>query len=297
MARIRTIKPEFFRHEALQDLEAENPGAYVMLVFAGLWGHCDKAGRFEWKPRMLKLDILPFLSFDMGRSLSLLSDAGLIRNYCVEGKQYGEITSFWKHQRINGKESQEPEKYPPPPDEHIEKQQGSNGEATGKQQGSRTVNDASNEGFSHPVESCDYALSEFGLIQPKASNGAASSVGSNGEATGKHLRSQEGKGREVNTTAETAAPVGFAEFWMGYPKKVGKGAAEKAFRRAKIGTTLLPSILQAIERARKTEQWRKSNGQFIPNPATWLNERRWEDDDVQPTSESRHSNPIFAGML
>lgn len=45
MARIRTIKPEFFRHEGLQDLEQANPGAYAMLVFAALWGHCDKHGR------------------------------------------------------------------------------------------------------------------------------------------------------------------------------------------------------------------------------------------------------------
>ena len=132
MARIRTIKPEFFRHERLQDLEADNPGACVMLVFAGLWGHCDKTGRFEWKPRMLKLDILPFLEFDMGKTLVLLCEAGFVRQYEIDGKQYGEIYSFEKHQRINGKESQEPEKHPPPPGEAHQEESGSNGEATGK---------------------------------------------------------------------------------------------------------------------------------------------------------------------
>jgi hypothetical protein len=60
MARIRTVKPDFFRHEALQDLELANPGMYPMMVFQALWGHCDSKGRFEWKPRMLKLDILRF---------------------------------------------------------------------------------------------------------------------------------------------------------------------------------------------------------------------------------------------
>lgn len=132
MARIRTIKPEFFRHEGLQDLEAENPGSCVMLVFAGLWGHCDKAGRFEWKPRMLKLDILPFIEFDMGGTLALLCEAGFLRKYEIDGKQYGEIYSFEKHQRINGKEAQEPEKHPAPRDEAQEVNKGSNGEATGK---------------------------------------------------------------------------------------------------------------------------------------------------------------------
>jgi hypothetical protein len=78
MARIRTIKPEFFRHEGLQDLEAANPGNYIMLVFAALWGHCDKAGHFVWKPRSLKLDILPFLDFDIFATLNLLAGGGFI---------------------------------------------------------------------------------------------------------------------------------------------------------------------------------------------------------------------------
>lgn len=125
MARIRTIKPDFFRHEGLQDLEAANPGAYVMMVFAGLWGHCDKAGRFEWRPRLLKLDILPFLDFDMEQTLLILESAGFLRKYEANGKEYGAIDSFSEHQRINGKEAQEPEKYPEP----SEKQRGSTGEA------------------------------------------------------------------------------------------------------------------------------------------------------------------------
>lgn len=133
MARIRTIKPDFFRHEGLQDLERDNPGSYVMLAFAGLWTLCDKAGRFEWKPRTIKLDVLPFLDFDMGTTLTLLERFSYVRRYEVDGKLYGVIPSFEEHQRINGKEAQEPAKYPEPV-EFIEPQtEGSNGEATGKQ--------------------------------------------------------------------------------------------------------------------------------------------------------------------
>lgn len=130
MARIRTIKPEFFRHEGLQDLEAANVGKYPMMVFAGLWGHCDKSGVFEWRPRQLKLDILPFLTFDMMETLEMLADAGFVNHYIVDGKEYGSIPSFVDHQRINGKEAQEPSRYPQNP---TENKQGSNGEATGKQ--------------------------------------------------------------------------------------------------------------------------------------------------------------------
>lgn len=102
-----------------------------MLVFAGLWGHCDKLGRFEWKPRTLKLDILPFLTFDMADTLAILWAAGYVLRYEIDGKEYGEIASFEKHQRISGKEAQEPEKHPDP----IEYITGSNREASVKQQG------------------------------------------------------------------------------------------------------------------------------------------------------------------
>ncbi len=131
MARIRTIKPDFFRHEGLQELELAHPGEYPMFVFAGLWGHCDKAGRFEWKPRMLKLDILPFLDFDMAGTLEILERADFVRRYEVDGKTYGVIDSFPDHQRIGGKEAQDPEKYPEPP----EKQEGSIREALGQHEG------------------------------------------------------------------------------------------------------------------------------------------------------------------
>lgn len=128
MARIRTIKPEFFRHEALQDLEIANPGKYPMMVFEALWGHCDSKGRFEWKPRMLKLDILPFLPFDMAETLSILENAGMLHRYSVYGKEYGLIDTFEKHQRLSGKELTEGEKFPAPCGEELVKQSGSVGE-------------------------------------------------------------------------------------------------------------------------------------------------------------------------
>lgn len=107
MARIRSVKPDYYRHEGLQDLEAANPGAYAMLVFQGLWGHCDSQGVFEYRPRQLKLDILPFLPFDMEDTLALLVSAGFVKRYESGGRQYGIIESFPTHQRLSGKESGE----------------------------------------------------------------------------------------------------------------------------------------------------------------------------------------------
>ncbi len=79
-------------------------------------------------------------------------------------------------------------------------------------------------------------------------------------------------------------PRPFLEFWMAYPKKVGKGAAYSAYKKIKSPRPTLKTILDSIDAHGKTEQWK--NKAFIPNPATFLNQRRWEDefgpDDFSP---------------
>lgn len=67
----------------------------------------------------------------------------------------------------------------------------------------------------------------------------------------------------------------FESFWKAYPKKVGKGAAEKAWQKHKPP---LDVVLEAIEKQKDSDQWSKDNGQFIPHPTTWLNGKRWEDE-------------------
>ena len=75
----------------------------------------------------------------------------------------------------------------------------------------------------------------------------------------------------------------FDKWYEAYPKKVGKGAARKAFAKA-IKSESLDTLISAVERQRNSEQWAKDGGQFIPNPATWLNQERW--DDSLPSSRS-----------
>lgn len=70
----------------------------------------------------------------------------------------------------------------------------------------------------------------------------------------------------------------FEVFWSTYPKKVGKGEAYKVWRKIKPSEELQATILTAVERQSKSDQWRKDGGQFVPNPATWLNQGRWDDE-------------------
>lgn len=58
-------------------------------------------------------------------------------------------------------------------------------------------------------------------------------------------------------------------------------------------------MLNAIETAKQSMQWNKDNGQYIPNPATWLNQKRWEDEiiiDNKYSNKSKNSNNISSAM-
>lgn len=70
----------------------------------------------------------------------------------------------------------------------------------------------------------------------------------------------------------------FIEFWAAYPKKVAKGAALKAWKRLKPSQELTEKMIAAIQRQKASDQWTREGGRFIPNPATWLNAERWEDE-------------------
>jgi len=103
--RIRTIKPEFFTHEALYDLEA-SCGLPVRLAFIGLWCAADREGRFKWEPRRLGVQILPYDSADFSRVLDALTTRGFVVKYTVAGVDYGSIPSFARHQVINNREKE-----------------------------------------------------------------------------------------------------------------------------------------------------------------------------------------------
>ena len=82
-------------------------------------------------------------------------------------------------------------------------------------------------------------------------------------------------------TESDAREAAFDLFWRAFPKKVGKGSAKKAFAKVCVDIDVL---ISAIERQKQSRQWRKDGGQFIPNPSTWLNQCRWEDE--LPAEES-----------
>lgn len=70
----------------------------------------------------------------------------------------------------------------------------------------------------------------------------------------------------------------FHRFWAAYPRKKSKMQARKAFDRLAPDEDLLAHILESLERAKKSPEWRREGGQYIPYPATWLRAQGWLDE-------------------
>jgi hypothetical protein len=80
---------------------------------------------------------------------------------------------------------------------------------------------------------------------------------------------------------KTQRKTWFTSFWKIYPKKRGKGAAEKSFAKAVTSQLIYEAVMAGLTKHIDCADWEKDGGQYIPNPATWLNQRRWEDEPEQ----------------
>ncbi len=105
MGKIRTVKPELFRHERLFEAEQQS-GFPLRLIFIGLFTVVDAEGRFRWRSRQLKLDILPYDEINFESALLALLEFGFIKKYVYQNELYGCIPTWRKHQSINQREPQ-----------------------------------------------------------------------------------------------------------------------------------------------------------------------------------------------
>ena len=81
------------------------------------------------------------------------------------------------------------------------------------------------------------------------------------------------------------------KFWPACPRKVGKPAALKAFVKLKPDAETVEKMVSALAVQRRWPQWTKNNGEFIPHPATWLNNRGWEDEGPTAAHNGARHNP------
>ena len=101
--------------------------------------------------------------------------------------------------------------------------------------------------------------------------------------------------RSRKTKPDPEADPLFVRFWAAYPRRVKKPQAAAAFAKTKPTIELLEAMLAAIARFARSADWLRDNGQYIPHPTSWLNQRRWEELESPPhtatTTHAPHARP------
>ena len=110
------------------------------------------------------------------------------------------------------------------------------------------------------------------------SNWQSEPVNMTGEPPSNH------QGTTIAHAQSQIAQNGFDDFWRAYPKKKDKAKARKSFEKA-LKKTSLENLIKALEAQKKSHDWQKDGGQFIPYPTTWLNGERWEDELEQSQAD------------
>ena len=113
---------------------------------------------------------------------------------------------------------------------------------------------------------------------PPASGGMGEAPGE-GQGESLTVQTAQGTAEEPAVDHSTTLDRRFEDFWQLYPKRVGRGAAERAWKKIRPDAALFEIIMQSVrENIARNQNWRRDNGQYIPNPSTWLNQERWQDD-------------------
>ena len=84
----------------------------------------------------------------------------------------------------------------------------------------------------------------------------------------------------------------FLSFWSDYPKKVGKGEAYKQWKKQRLGKKDVDIIKASLKWQRKSRAWLDSGGRFVPNPATYISQRRWEDEPPEGLHLTDIADPL-----
>ena len=236
--------------------DVNNLNDFQFRVWTYLITYVDDYGRGSADPELLKGLVFPrrkgITEKQIGEALSVLASSGMINLYQVDGEPYFYFPTWEKHQTVRATKS----KFPAPP----------------TTQASELVQaDASN---------CKQTQANVPVIQ------SYSYSESKNENDNPPKPPKGGK----RTRASDAL---FDKFWSEYPRKVGKGDAHKAWDKLKLTVdSALPDIIfAALEQQKGWDQWQREGGRYIPHPATWLNQQRWEDEGIvvepvqQPVSE------------
>lgn len=262
--RIRTIKPEFF--DSPHTAEAS---AVLRLAYIGLWCWADDTGHGTCNPKELEGAIFPnddlaILSHeefaDFRGILPQLAAVFGVLFYEVDGRTFFEIPSWNRHQRVREGTSS---RFPMPDEGKL-------------------------------LFTCENTGQSDNLPQSAATRGemplGTGEQGNRGTGEYPHTPPHTGgtKGNPQDTTFELIpAPTtnhDFDKFWVTYPRREGKEAARKAWRKA-IRRAKPAEIIAGAARYRDDPN---RDPAYTKHPGPWLNAGRWEDDPL-PQRQGKRS--------
>ena len=247
MARIRTIKPEFW---SSPNMAGADP--WARLLFIAMWNWADDTGRGTANVKELAAFAFPHDNDpDAPTAAELPSLLAEIRGrfgvvfYEVDGRRFYAIPSWDRHQR---NERRAKSRFPAP-EEGVE---------------------------FHPCPSDQrFPDRERKVAElPLQSHGSSDAThGSSGPGTGE----QGNRGTGEKESSADAVDETFAAFWSAYPRKDGKANAVKAWKKA-TKTHDPDSLVSEAQRWAGLWHGEGREKQFIPHAATWLNGERWTDE-------------------
>lgn len=270
MARIRTIKPDFFTSLTVNELTV-----LARLTFIGLWTYADDEGRAVDDARLVKAALYPLddtVSCGVVEAvLGELAGHGLIHRYSAGPKRFLSVRGFGEHQRINRPTPSripEPPSYEPPQPPH-----GGLTEDSVRIRGAEVV-----------------VLAEMSHEQGEHDFTEDSVSAHGGLTSGKERKGRE-QGRELELLRastdvdpqRTQYPPEFDRWWATYPKRKGKAAALAAWKKLGQTRPCTDELIAAVGRYRQTREVHQG---FVMDAERWLKQRRWEDEAVPFAAEA-----------
>jgi hypothetical protein len=325
MARIRTIKPEFWEDDVIGSLSRD-----ARLLFIATLNLADDEGLLRWSAAYLKASAFMYdddVSIKtVEKLMAELLAPGLLFEYRAGKSQqpFAYVVNFHKHQRIN---RPTPSKLVPPSLQNREVKEmyarrdgwvchlcGGRIDQTSHQSSPDFelsmdhLVPVSHGGADFPSNikashvTCNKGRKDKSVDEYRAilRSGSSAAQVRHSEAFNERLteevtepvkevlslgREGKGIGKEEGVLLTPKSASELLTFWDAYPRKVGKGAAKKALQKA-TRKTPFSEILAGLKATKFSD-----DPKFIPYPATWLNEERWSDPPEVPVGPDPRADP------
>ncbi len=237
-------------------------------LWVGLITTVDDAGRGDARPLVIKGRVFPLRDRatvkEIDAALHGLAAKGCVSLYTVDGKPYFWFPTWTQHQRLDRAKP----KYPGPDEQDCPRQSAATCGDLRQSAATCGVNTNTNPNTNTKKNPRDTPP----IVPPSAPSPAGAGAHTNGYSDD------------------------FELFWAQYPKKTGKGAAYAAWCKQRFTDQQRQLVMASLARHKASYDWTKDGGQYIPNPATWLNQARFQDEPRMqaPQKDDKPSfNPFY----